>query len=45
MPVPFHFAYHVTDLDEARAFYTGALGPLKAALPTPGSISTFSAIS
>ena len=26
MPVPFHFAYHVTDLDEARAFYTGALG-------------------
>ena len=26
MPHPFHFAYHVTDLDEARAFYTGALG-------------------
>lgn len=26
MPYPFHFAYHVTDLDEARAFYTGALG-------------------
>ncbi len=26
MPHPFHFAYHVTDLDEAREFYTGALG-------------------
>lgn len=29
MPVPFHFAYHVTDLDEARAFYTGALGAVE----------------
>ncbi|KQI67320.1 dioxygenase [Loktanella sp. 3ANDIMAR09] len=26
MPVPFHFAYHVTDLDAARAFYGGVLG-------------------
>ncbi|NBB96798.1 MAG: dioxygenase [Alphaproteobacteria bacterium] len=26
MPMPFHFAYHVTDLDEARAFYGGVLG-------------------
>ena len=26
MPVPFHFAYHVTDLDEAREFYSGVLG-------------------
>ena len=26
MPVPFHFAFHVTDLDEARAFYGGTLG-------------------
>lgn len=23
---PFHLAYHVTDLDEARAFYAGVLG-------------------
>ena len=23
---PFHLAYHVTDLDEARAFYGGTLG-------------------
>ena len=23
---PFHLAYHVTDLDEARAFYGGVLG-------------------
>jgi uncharacterized protein len=29
MPVPFHFAYHVRDLDEARAFYTGALGAVE----------------
>ncbi|RYH01794.1 dioxygenase [Salipiger sp. IMCC34102] len=26
MPHPFHLAYHVTDLDEARAFYGGTLG-------------------
>jgi len=26
MLMPFHFAYHVTDLDEARAFYGGVLG-------------------
>lgn len=26
MPTPFHFAYHVTDLDAARAFYGGVLG-------------------
>ncbi|MBN2759470.1 MAG: VOC family protein [Rhodobacteraceae bacterium] len=26
MLVPFHFAYHVTDLDAARAFYGGVLG-------------------
>ena len=26
MPVPFHFAFHVRDLDEARDFYVGALG-------------------
>ena len=29
MPVPFHFASHDTDLDEARAFYTGALGAIE----------------
>ncbi|MEH6654566.1 VOC family protein [Loktanella salsilacus] len=29
MPYPFHFAYHVTDLDESRAFYTGALGAVE----------------
>lgn len=29
MPVPFHFAYHVRDLDETRAFYTGALGAVE----------------
>jgi extradiol dioxygenase family protein len=29
MPYPFHFAYHVTDLDEARYFYTGALGAVE----------------
>ncbi|EKE45874.1 hypothetical protein OCGS_0100 [Oceaniovalibus guishaninsula JLT2003] len=26
MPGPFHLAIHVTDLDEARAFYGGVLG-------------------
>jgi extradiol dioxygenase family protein len=26
MLTPFHFAYHVTDLDAARAFYGGVLG-------------------
>jgi uncharacterized protein len=26
MLTPFHLAYHVTDLDEARAFYGGTLG-------------------
>ncbi|MBD3677632.1 MAG: VOC family protein [Rhodobacteraceae bacterium] len=26
MPTPFHLAYHVTDLDEARAFYGGVMG-------------------
>ena len=26
MPVPFHFAFHVLDLDDAREFYSGALG-------------------
>ncbi|SEK78961.1 hypothetical protein SAMN05216359_10388 [Roseateles sp. YR242] len=26
VPALFHLAYHVTDLDEARAFYTGMLG-------------------
>ncbi|SEN20826.1 hypothetical protein SAMN04488003_11136 [Loktanella fryxellensis] len=26
MPHPFHLAFHVTDLDQAREFYTGALG-------------------
>ena len=26
MLMPFHFAYHVRDLDEARAFYGGILG-------------------
>lgn len=26
MPHPFHLAYHVTDLDAARAFYGGILG-------------------
>ncbi|MGP9790643.1 VOC family protein [Roseinatronobacter sp. NSM] len=26
MLMPFHFAYHVRDLDEARAFYGGVLG-------------------
>ena len=26
MLTPFHLAYHVTDLDEARAFYGGVLG-------------------
>lgn len=26
MLTPFHFAYHVRDLDEARAFYGGLLG-------------------
>jgi len=26
MPLPFHLAFHVTDLDQARAFYGGALG-------------------
>jgi extradiol dioxygenase family protein len=26
MPMPFHFAYHVHDLDAARQFYGGILG-------------------
>ena len=26
MPTPFHFAYHVTDLTEARQFYGATLG-------------------
>ncbi len=26
MPTPFHLAFHVRDLDEARAFYGGTLG-------------------
>ncbi|MBV0912871.1 VOC family protein [Anianabacter salinae] len=26
MPHPFHLAYHVRDLDQARAFYGGTLG-------------------
>lgn len=26
MPTPFHLAYHVNDLDAARAFYGGVLG-------------------
>ena len=26
MPTPFHLAIHVTDLDDARAFYGGTLG-------------------
>ncbi len=26
MPVPFHFAFHVQDLDAARDFYGGVLG-------------------
>ncbi len=26
MPHPFHLAFHVRDLDEAREFYSGALG-------------------
>lgn len=26
MPTPFHLAFHVTDLDQARAFYGGVLG-------------------
>lgn len=26
MPLPFHLAFHVTDLDTARSFYGGALG-------------------
>lgn len=26
MPVPFHLAYHVRDLDAAREFYSGVLG-------------------
>ena len=29
MPVPFHLAYHVRDLDQARAFYTGVLGAVE----------------
>ena len=29
MPVPFHFAFHVLDLDEAREFYSGALGAIE----------------
>ncbi len=26
MPVPFHLAFHVSDLHDAREFYSGALG-------------------
>lgn len=26
MPTPFHLAYHVASLDEARAFHGGILG-------------------
>ncbi len=26
MPYPFHFAFHVSDLDVAREFYSGVLG-------------------
>lgn len=26
MPYPFHFAFHVSDLDAAREFYSGVLG-------------------
>ncbi|MBU3738075.1 MAG: dioxygenase [Rhodoferax sp.] len=26
MPLPFHLAFHVTDLDQARRFYGGVLG-------------------
>lgn len=26
MPVPFHFAFNVLDLDEAREFYSQSLG-------------------
>jgi extradiol dioxygenase family protein len=26
MPTPFHLAFHVADLDQARAFYGGVLG-------------------
>jgi extradiol dioxygenase family protein len=29
MPYPFHFAYHVTNLDAARDFYTGAMGAVE----------------
>ena len=29
MPVPFHFAFHVLNLDEAREFYSGALGAVE----------------
>ena len=29
MPVPFHLAYHVRDLDQARAFYAGVLGAVE----------------
>lgn len=29
MPFPFHLAYHVTDLDEAREFYSNALGAIE----------------
>lgn len=29
MPLPFHLAFHVTDLDQARAFYGGTLGCLE----------------
>lgn len=29
MPHPFHFAFHVLDLDEAREFYSGALGAVE----------------
>lgn len=29
MPVPFHFAFHVTDLNAARKFYVEALGAVE----------------
>ena len=29
MPFPFHFAFHVSDLDEAREFYSEALGAVE----------------
>lgn len=29
MPVPFHFAFHVLNLNDAREFYSGALGAVE----------------